>query len=212
MNVLARYVPESVPEEFKKFLPWQNQTIQEVNASLKAFKTAKPIDLSKYQSLWKNINFKKPASDGGKLTYAVKRAVMVAVNENKALPYFQNVILEILDMNFIQQYADVSTKKGPKVMTFDTQWPAKLEGKITLESKTGAGDPTKGGFSFKLSNATPKTDIPEPDESSYEDEPIASKADLRKQAKQITKGGSKDVTDIFKKPESPKGVGRAKRK
>jgi len=211
MNVLARYVPDSVPEEFKNFLPWKNQTIQEVNDSLKAFNTSKPVDLPKYQSLWENINFKNPASDGGKLTYAVKKAVMTAVNENKALPDFQSVILEILDMNFIQQYADLSTKKGPKVMTFSTQWPAKLEGKITLESKSGAGNPAKGGFSFKLSSATPKTDIPEPDESSYEDEPIVSKVDLRKQAKQITKGGSKDVTDIFKKPEPPKGVGREKR-
>lgn len=210
MNVLARYVPDSLPEKFKNFLPWTNQVIQDVNDSLKAFKTTEPIELSQYQSLWDDVDFKQPSSDGGKLTYVVKKAVMEAVNEGKALPDFQSVILEILDMNFIQQYADLSTKKGPKVMTFATQWPAKLEGKVTLESKSGATDPTKGGFSFKLANTAPKTDIPEPDESTS-DEKITTKAELKKQAKKITKGGSKEVTDIFKKTEPTTGVGRRKR-
>ena len=36
-------------------------------------------------------------------------------------------------------------------MTFETQWPAKLNGKVTVESKSGGTDPTKGGLSFKLS-------------------------------------------------------------
>ena len=49
-------------------------------------------------------------------------------------------------MNFIQQYADY---KGGEV-TFETQWPAKLNGKISVENKSSAGDPTAGGFSFKL--------------------------------------------------------------
>mgnify|MGYP003338533674 FL=1 len=31
-----------------------------------------------------------------------------------------------------------------------TQWPAKLDGKITVENKSSAQDPTSGGFSFKL--------------------------------------------------------------
>lgn len=211
MNVLARYVPNAIPKEFKKFLPWQNQVIQKVTDSVNAFKTKQPLNLPKYESLWKNIKFKEPSSDGGKLAYVVKKAVMEAVNEGNALPEFQSVILEILDMNFIQQYTDLSTKKGPKTMTFATQWPAKLEGKVTLKSKSGATDPTKGGFSFKLGNTEPKTDISEPDES-VSDEKVTSNADLRTQAKKITKGGSKDITDLFKKPE-PKadGVGRKKR-
>jgi len=211
MNILARYVPDAVPDEFIPFLPWKDSTIQEVNDSLKAFKTSNPIELPKYKSLWNEDDFRAPSSDGGKLTYVVKKAVMEAVNEGKALPEFQSVILEILDMNFIQQYADVSTKKGPKVMSFATQWPAKLEGKITLESKSGATDPTKGGFSFKLANTAPKTIIAEPDEGDS-DEEIMSKSDIKKQAKKIAKGGSKEVTDIFKKPEPTTGVGRSKRK
>ena len=212
MNILARYVPDAVPKEFVPYLPWKDSTIAEVNESLKAFKTSTPIDMPKYASLWESTDFKAPSSDGGKLTYVVKKAVMEAVNEGGALPEFQSVILEILDMNFIQQYADVSTKKGPKVMSFATQWPAKLEGKITLESKSGATDPTKGGFSFKLANTAPKTVIAEPDEGDAKDDAIMSKGDIKKQAKKITKGGSKEVTDIFKKPEPTTGVGRSKRK
>jgi hypothetical protein len=36
------------------------------------------------------------------------------------------------------------------MMVFETQWPAKLDGVVTMESKSGGTDPTKGGFSFKL--------------------------------------------------------------
>jgi len=212
MNVLARYVPDSVPEKFVKYLPWKDGTIEEVNESLKAFKTQNPLELPEYKSLWEDTNFKAPSSDGGKLTYVVKKAVMEAVNEGRALPDFQQVILEILDMNFIQQYADLSTKKGPKIMSFATQWPAKLDGKITLESKSGATDPTKGGFSFKLSNKAPETVIAEPNEGDGEEVKMSSSPkDLEKKAKEITKGRNKDVTDIFKKPKTSTGVGRAKR-
>jgi hypothetical protein len=35
-------------------------------------------------------------------------------------------------------------------MNFATQWPAKLNAKVTVETKAGATDPTKGSFSFKL--------------------------------------------------------------
>jgi hypothetical protein len=33
---------------------------------------------------------------------------------------------------------------------FFTQWPAKLDGEVTMETKSGGTDPSKGGFSFKL--------------------------------------------------------------
>ena len=79
------------------------------------------------------------------------------------VPEFQDVVLEVLDYNFIQQYAKVINKSG--VMEFHTQWPAKLDGVVTMESKSGGTDPTKGGLNFKLkpkgSKATPE---PKPDE------------------------------------------------
>ena len=87
-------------------------------------------------------------SDGGKLTYVTKKAVMNVVNSG-AVPEFQAAVLEILDYNFIQQYTSLVKKSG--ALVFNTQWPAKLNGKVTMESKSSATVPTAGGFSFKLS-------------------------------------------------------------
>lgn len=188
MNLLYQYVPEAIPEKFNEFLPWPSDIINKVTDSMAAFKKKKNLPLPEYQSLWSDINFKKPSSDGGKLTHAVKLAVMNAVNEGSALPEFQDVILAVLDMNFVQQYADFDPKS--RVMSFATQWPAKLDGNITLESKSGATDPTKGGFSFKLSPVEPKTTLAEPNELGVEEPDSAniSKKDFAKNAEKIATG------------------------
>ena len=98
-----------------------------------------------YEELWANYNFRDNATDIGKLTYAVKNECMQSLN-NGAIPEFQSTVLEILDYNFIQQ--DAKIVRG--VMQFKTQWPAKLNATVTVESKSGATDMTKGSFSFKL--------------------------------------------------------------
>lgn len=212
MNLIYKYAPSAIPKEFHKFLPWQtNNVVTEVMASINAFKQGKVLALPKYKKLTDQVESRTGASDGGKLVYVVKQAVMTAVNEKQALPNFQELVLNILDMNFVQQYADLDKKTG--VMSFATQWPAKFEGKITLESKSTSSDPTKGGFSFKLSNEEPKTDLPEPEETLGGDV-IADKkkkADisLSKAAKAITRGGAKPIS---MSPKKSKGVGRAKRK
>lgn len=91
----------------------------------------------------------KDANDGGKIFYAMKKEVEFAVNDKNALPEFASMVLEILEMNFVQQYTDYENKhKGE--FTFATQWPAKLDGKITLENKCSAKGPFDNGFSFKL--------------------------------------------------------------
>lgn len=140
MNLLYERVPDSVPEQFKKFLPWN---VSEITAQISdSLKNGTPM--KKYQKLFQSLESR--GSDGGKLTYVVKDAVMKAVNGG-ALPEFQAAVLETLDYNFIQQY----TKMGRGgVLQFETQWPAKLNGEISLETKSGGVDPTKGGFSFKL--------------------------------------------------------------
>jgi hypothetical protein len=207
MNLLNEYVPDSVPEQFKEFLPWSSDIVKRVTNSMAAFKNRKNDPLPEYQNLWNNINFKKPSSDGGKLTHAVKLAVMQAVNEGNALPEFQEVILAILDMNFIQQYADFDSKS--RVMSFATQWPAKLEGKISLESKSGATDPTKGGFSFKLANTDPKTNLAEPNEGGVDDTDVPSQQDFEKNAEKIATGRTRPVEKL---PSKMGDVGRKLRK
>ena len=218
MNLLYEYVPDAIPEKFKRFLPWKIDIVNKVTDSMSAFKQRKSLPLPQYENLWNEIEFKKPSSDGGKLTHAVKLAVMQAVNEGKALPDFQDVILAILDMNFIQQYADFSPKS--RVMSFATQWPAKLEGKITLESKSGATDPTKGGFSFKLANTDPKTVLDEPNElgvgagtsSGTSDTEFAAGAERLAGGPKTKKTDDEDLLGWFQKNVPIGNVGRKKRK
>lgn len=81
----------------------------------------------------------------GKLRYYVAAELMDAVNKKGALPNFQSAVLEILGYNFIQ----LNTKPvGDKFIT-TANWPAKVDGKVTLENKYGAG-PGGGKLSWKL--------------------------------------------------------------
>jgi hypothetical protein len=141
MNLLNERVPESIPEAFNPYLPWNVPTMTALVADSVKNETPMP----KYAPLFANL--KSAGSDGGKLTYVVKDAVLKAVNAG-AIPEFQAAVLEILDYNFIQQYTNIVNKTGQLV--FNTQWPARLNGIVTLETKSGGTDPTKGGFSFKL--------------------------------------------------------------
>jgi hypothetical protein len=142
MNLINEINPSAIPPKFKKFLPWSDKLMTAANESRK---TNTPLP-KLYASLWNTIKWKKDSTDGGKLNYVVKEACIEMIN-NGAIPEFEAAVLQILDYNFIQQYSTIKNN----VLTFQTQWPAKLDGKITVESKSGATDPTKGSFSFKLS-------------------------------------------------------------
>lgn len=207
MNLLNEYVPDAIPNNFKQFLPWDIEAITEqVNESIKNFKQLGGAETlpKKYNKLWDEGDFTSASSAGGKLAYVTKKAVMEAVNEKNALPGFRDAILIILDMNFVQQYANLDKKS--RTMQFTTQWPAKLEGKITLESKSGATDPTKGGFSFKLSPGMPKTTIEKPNEGGSDLE-AQDQEDFEKAAAKIAKGTVSKTTT-----KKTGDVGRAKRK
>lgn len=143
MNLIHEFNPKAIPAQFEKFLPWEQSIIAQVNDSLK-----NNTPMPQYQNLWASIVFKNEdkATDGGKLTHAVKNAVKDIINSG-GIPEFEAAILEILDYNFIQQ--DTVVRKGGQ-MYFKTNWPAKINGKVTVETKSGAADPTKGSFSFKL--------------------------------------------------------------
>jgi hypothetical protein len=209
MNLIHEYAPEKLPKKFDSFLPWDVAEVSgKVDASVKAFKDGKNLQLTEYSALWDD--FKGDASkssDGGKLSYVTKLAVMNAVNEGNALPNFQDVVLAILDMNFVQQYADYESKT--KTLKFSTQWPAKLEGKITLESKSGATDPSKGGFSFKLAKTEAKTKLEMPNEVGRSAGGMDSK-DFAKKADDIALGKNRD-TVLDKTPSGMGNAGRKKR-
>jgi hypothetical protein len=161
MNLLWERVPDAIPAQFKPFLPWPRTIIDEVNSSRNAPRGTR-VDLPEYAPLFSNL--KSTGTDGGKLTYVVKKTVSEIVNSG-AVPGFQAAILEILDYNFIQQYTKLASKKTG-ALAFNTQWPAKLNGHVTMEAKSSATDPTGGGFCFKLgqTNITKESDetIPAP--------------------------------------------------
>ena len=110
MNLLHKYAPDSLPSKFNDFLPWSPMIVNAVMLSMAAFKQKGKGQLPEFKSLWKDINFKKQSSDGGKLVFATKMAVLKAINEGKALPEFQKVVLVILDKNFLQNYTDYDSK------------------------------------------------------------------------------------------------------
>lgn len=157
MNVLAETHGDKIPAVFRPFLPWSDKIIAMIIDNIKQ-KGAMPLP-RKYEKIYANL--RSSGSDGGKLTYETKKAVMAIINSGK-VPEFQSAVLETLGMNFIQQYAEVDPKTG--VMHFVTQWPAQLDGIVTVESKSGGSDPTKGGFSFKLRpSGTKPEQLPEPE-------------------------------------------------
>jgi hypothetical protein len=205
MNLLEERVPEAVPKEFKRFLPWNVSAMtQMVQDSLK-----NGTPMPRYQKLFANLESK--GSDGGKLTYVVKDAVMEAVNGG-AVPEFQAAILETLDYNFIQQYTKMG--RGGQLQ-FDTQWPAKLNGEVSLESKSGGTDPTKGGFSFKLKpKGSPATGMPPYDSDEPSDQQPFSKtsaADLDAYS-QKSSGLKASTGKVEKKLGTPKTLGRKRQK
>lgn len=178
MNVLAETHGDKIPGMFKPFLPWSDQVIAMVIDNIKQ-KGSAPLP-SKFSKLFANL--RSSGSDGGKLTYETKKAVMNIINSGE-VPEFQSAILETLGMNFIQQYAEVDNKTG--IMKFVTQWPAQLDGIVTIETKSGGSDPTKGGFSFKLRPpGTRPEQLPEPndvDDPAQQDSQPAHTADKKKQ-------------------------------
>lgn len=149
MDLIFEVNPSAINKKWHKFLPFAVKSPKlamqaKESLDLKKQRVDQPLP-SKYHSMFNDID-SPTASDGGKLIYCIKREVADAMNSKDAIPEFKNAIIQILEMNFIQQYCDY---KGGQ-MTFATQWPAKLDGKISVENKSSAIDPTAGGFSFKL--------------------------------------------------------------
>ena len=198
MNLIYKYNPKAVPEEFKKFLPWTSKDIQDAENSLALFKSnqIQKSMLPKYRELWPDLISNSGSSDGGKLMYVVKKAVLDMVNRNDAIPNFASGVLNILDMNFMQQYAIY--KKG--YIDFETQWPAKLDGVVTMASKSGSTDPTKGGFNFKLAPDQGDTIDAFGDEEISPLSTATSDTEFMQKAAQIA-GGPKAKPKSKKEPE-----------
>jgi hypothetical protein len=210
MDLLYKINPKSIDKKWHKYLPFESASPDleaRAKQSLDAKKQRQEIPLpKKYGPLINSIE-SSTGSDGGKLIYAIKREVADAINNKDAIPEFKAAILELLEMNFLQQYCDY---KGGQ-LTFATQWPAKLDGDVSVENKSSAVDPTAGGFSFKLG----RTDDSVSSEPGEEFVDIPDMGDVEDVAQDIAEPNiSNQKVRAFAKPEpeANAGVGRKKRK
>jgi hypothetical protein len=208
MDLIYKTNPKKLPKEWFQYLPFATKSPQIKALSEESWKdylarVNTPLP-KKYQPIVKQIGGQ--ASDGGKFIYAVKKAVAKAINEDDAIPEFASVILEILNMNFIQQYTDY--KSGE--YTFATQWPGKLDGEISVTTKSSASDPKSGGFSFKLGRSDDdNTDLDDEDgDTGIEDtEPLVGRG-----AEKSFQKGAAAAADPSLAKAKPRDSGRKKRR
>jgi hypothetical protein len=210
MDLVYSVSPKSIDKRYHPFLPF-SQKEPNLPALCKrsndSRKSANPIGMpKKYKALWSNVT--GAGTEGGKILYGIRKEVDEAINKKDAIPEFKDAILQILEMNFIQQYCDY---KGGE-LTFSTQWPAKLDGKISLENKASTTDPVSNGFSFKLGRTNDSVSS-EPGEPEVDGAPTLG--DIEDVAQDIAepKINNQKVRAFAKpEPQAATGVGRKKRK
>jgi hypothetical protein len=150
--------PDSFPKEFQQIMPTSSKAPKLMDQCIESINSGMMLP-KLYQPLINDIASEK-ATDGGKMVYKLKKIVAHAINEGGAIPEFRDTILQVLEMNFIQQYTDYNPNGE---LTFATQWPSKLEGVVTLENKSSAIEPSSAGFSFKLGRNASDYEDPSPD-------------------------------------------------
>jgi hypothetical protein len=209
MNFIYSINPGAISKKFQKFLPWQPNDVATI---VDAVSTGRPLP-KKYASAFSDIKTRGgKANEGGTLVYAIKKDVAEAINDRNAIPEFKDTILQVLEMNFIQQYTDYSGGE----MTFETQWPAKLDGDVSVVNKSSAAEPTAGGFSFKLGRVTKDDEVGGSDYSVSTDRPNSSATTsdeldtvAQKRSKVTARAGGVDQT---KKLGSEKTLGRKRQR
>lgn len=150
MDLIYSINPKAIDKKFRKYLPFaeKNPKLPELcRADIAASKKKTGVNVGmpmKYYDLYHDVG--GGGSEGGKIVYSIKKEVQDAINNRDGIPGFEDAVLQILEMNFIQQYCDYSGGE----LKFATQWPAKLDGKVSVENKSSTTEPTAGGFSFKL--------------------------------------------------------------
>jgi hypothetical protein len=215
MDLIFNSNPTSIPKQWHKYLPFGTKTPKLQQMCVDSIAHGTPLP-SAYQSLIGKVNSKSDkVTDGGKLVYLIKKTISWAVNENNAVPEFAATVLQVLEMNFIQQYTDYNPTGE---ITFATQWPATLEGVVTLENKSSAVEPSSAGFSFKLGRTAADYLVPGPDDVAVDDDGSEEAPMSEPEAEKDFASGAEEIATGRKaRPEAPSsepvaGVGRTKRR
>lgn len=204
LDLLYKVNPASISKAWHPYLPFSAHP----NVKKKILASLDGQDVkfdTKLQAIANGVKSAK-ATDGGKIIYSIKNEIRDAINDRDALPEFRDMILEILEMNFIQQYCDYEAKHTGE-LTFATQWPAKLDGEITVSHKSSANDPKSGGLSFKLGRTDDSVSA-EPGEEPVDG--LDSEDDFMSKAASLAGGSAPSRSKDKTKPEVG-NVGRKKR-
>lgn len=205
MDLLFTVNKDSISKEWHKFLPFKVKKPQLLRQTVDSINTGDNIPLVSVQEIIQKVR-SETATDGGKFVYLMKKEIADAINKRDAIPEFKDTVLAILEMNFIQQYTDYNANGE---LTFATQWPAKLNGIVTVENKSSASEPSSAGFSFKLGRSASDYEVPDPEggPSANVPAPDEDQKEFASSAERIA-GGKK-----AKKSSTQVGnVGRQKRK
>ena len=207
MDLIFSSNPGSLPKKWQSFLPFEQKTPKLQQMAINSINDGTPLP-SAYAKLFADVNSKSDkVTDGGKLVYNIKKTISWAVNSNDAIPEFADTVLQVLEMNFIQQYTDYHPSGEIK---FATQWPATLHGVITLENKSSAVEPSSAGFSFKLGRTAADYEVPGPDDTTNaegeigSDEGPKSEPELAAGAEEVAAGSNNRIT-LNKDAEKPQG-------
>jgi hypothetical protein len=147
MNALYQVNPDAVPKEYVPLLPFSDDLISTLEATVKS---NKPIPKQIMNIFNKRLTDRVKASDnsdGGKAWYSVTTDIMKAVNKGSAVPNLREALIESLGYNFVQLYTNV---KGNRLETY-AFWPGKIKGQVKLKTKGSAADPKKGKLSVEIS-------------------------------------------------------------
>lgn len=204
LDMLFKVNPASISKAWHPYLPFSAHP----NIKKKILASLDGEDVKfdpKLQAIANGVKSAK-ATTGGKIIYSIKNEIRDAINDRNALPEFRQMILEILEMNFIQQYCDYEAKHAGE-LTFATQWPAKLDGEISVSHKSSANDPKSGGLSFKLGRTDDSVSA-EPGEEPVDG--LDTDDDFMSKAASLAGGSSPSRSKSATKPEVG-NVGRKKR-
>lgn len=146
MNWLYENAPETIPEQFYPYLPWNREWIEAIVDGISTNAKFPKKDMDIFSSMLARGRSAR-ASDAGVIWYSTLSNVLRALNEKNALPNINAAVLETLGYNFLQVYTKVS--KG--TLTTKIFWPAKITGVVNFESKAGATEPGKAKISFRVS-------------------------------------------------------------
>jgi len=143
MNFLHRFYPDSVPDMYKKILPFTFEDMQIILDNISGKGGNLP---AKYNKILQSRNVKARARAGGILFYATAKDLVEVFNNLQPVPDFRQTVLEILDMNFVQIFSRVVGGN----LNADVLWPGKVDGNVLLWTKAEAANPSSAGFSFKV--------------------------------------------------------------